>query len=69
MASKQTISAAAFKETLSVLGWTLEEAATQLGVASRHRVGDWTSGRRPVPKYIAKAVAYRLDIHLRRQGL
>jgi hypothetical protein len=57
------------REGLEELGWTLHEASVQLGVrAGAPRVGDWTSGRRSIPPYIAASVRAHLELRRCREG-
>lgn len=63
------ISAETFKQCLTLLGWSQAEAARRLGVHDRKRIGDWASNRRPVPPYIASALATHVDRALARKGI
>ncbi len=65
----ERIDAATFAESLKLLGWNRADAARELGVASQQRIGDWLRGKRPVPIYVAKAIAFRIDTELRKRGL
>jgi transcriptional regulator with XRE-family HTH domain len=69
MSERVTIDGPTFKECLKLLGWSHSDAAEKLGVHSRKRVGDWASGRRPVPPYISKSIAREVDIALLRKGM
>lgn len=43
-----------FKKQLEELGWSMAEAARELGVkAGKSRTGEWSRGVRPVPPSVA----------------
>lgn len=51
-----------FTAALDELGWDTQQAATELGVASRSRISEWSTGYRDVPGYIAASVRSRLEL-------
>lgn len=61
--------ATTFRQALKILGWSQAEAARQLNVHSRQRVGEWARGERPVPFVISKFLGVLVDRELRRKGL
>jgi hypothetical protein len=63
------MTAETFKTALGVMGWSNARAAKELGACSRQRIWDWSSGFRPVPRYIAVSLTQRVDEYLRRRGV
>jgi hypothetical protein len=58
------MTADAFEEALTELGWTRHEAAVTLNVkAGGSRVGEWARGHREVPGYIASGITAHLELH------
>jgi hypothetical protein len=52
-----------FRYLLDLLGWSYPQAAEELGVASgASRIGDWATGQRPVPPYIAASIKARFTL-------
>lgn len=58
------MTADAFEEALTELGWTRNEAAITLNVkAGGSRVGEWARGHREVPGYIVSSITAHLELH------
>jgi len=54
----KSMTARQFKRQITKLGWSLREAARELGVpAGKARIGEWSRGVREIPPYI--------DAHMR----
>lgn len=45
-----------------LLGWSRRRAAIELGVVSRHRVGEWLRGQRACPPYVQAHIRFRLGL-------
>ena len=56
--SEGTMTALQFRKQLQSLGWSMSEAAKELGVPSgKSRVGEWARGKRSIPPYIQAHMA------------
>lgn len=68
-AKPEPISPETFRQSLRLLGWSYAKCAAELGIHSRQRAADFARGRRKVPNYIARHLATKVDLALKKVGL